>query len=355
MPDGEEGAAHTVRFMPNVITFAEPSTFSTPRGLMDCDDDAYYGADNTLLEGRRLRRKKKRDRIIAKAERGVKVFEQLQQKMAKPLGPATPACSAANMFRGTMSFDSTYRMDFSASLSLDNYHSLEEGSEEPEEVHEPVEKAQSQEVEEMLDMDVGLEDDKLADDDEDEDRGNFRTTKPVRLNSIYLLERCLWCFQASAIMLTIPIEWPQSFLSYARVILYTLDFGTQWLHYLSLKLYLDVVLTYWDLIHFGMTAILPILVLLLLFHFWVIPDYTEALYTRRWIDKYVFHWWSFPCGGFIKSFLMYLVGMALAAGATYLAKMVVGNGVDTMVGVAGGGLITALWLVFMFSCFLLRR
>lgn len=197
-------------------------------------------------------------------------------------------------------------------------------------------------------------DDDLDDEDNDNDlAGAWDTGRRKEAFLLYGLERLCWYIQSVAVMLTVPVAWPPTVAYYGLYIRHWLDFPAWWLLAAAQHSGLSVISFNQDLIKYGLAVMLPALLLVFLFHFWTIPDYTDSAVTRyqlppthppqpvpartdtvccccstspdtsalaaccrRWFEKYIMRWWDLCCGTFVQS----LLAMATAGVGLMLAN-----------------------------------
>lgn len=161
--------------------------------------------------------------------------------------------------------------------------------------------------------------DLMFDEDQEDDERKL-TDNATRLSLWYGLWRVIWYLQSLYMILCLHVSWPPAFLALKQYLMYTHNYATEGIRWLMVKKEVEVAIFYWNVIEFGMKLIFPVLLLVLVFHFWTINDYTQAEYTQRWVSMYVYDWYSCRRGGFIRSILVLLLSLGACGGITYAMR-----------------------------------
>jgi hypothetical protein len=150
----------------------------------------------------------------------------------------------------------------------------------------------------------GAEDDDLDDgDNDDELMGAWDKDSQDPQHLLYGLERLTGYIQCVAVALTVKVPWPPLVRRLGAYIQHWLDFAAWWLLAAAQRYHIPSMTVWHDLITYGLVLCLPPLVLVLLFHFWTIGDYTDNKVTHKWFSLYILRWWH-PCGTFVRSTLL---------------------------------------------------
>ena len=127
----------------------------------------------------------------------------------------------------------------------------------------------------------------------------------VNGSALYKFERFFVYVQFLSVILSIDIAWPSAF----KTIWSFTDLSHEWFVWFfqigfslfdtednALRDYTDLQANFFEdhstISNYILKLLCVAILLFLLFSFWVIRDYTDPVYTDKWIAKYVTYWWN---------------------------------------------------------------